>query len=394
MLGIGGAGYLLLKGKQTADAKQPAPNAQGEVVVGGKVVAVTNLSVLHDAALKGLVVHTTVAEGGFRIGGPLAKAAGNNASTSVGATLATITGTVGAGLGIVAAVGGGSVAAGLHAIAAGASAAGPMAIAIGAIVGFVIIMSIGIGREVSNLNHGRDGYMDDLSKLAGAAHDAVSQVLTGTTPTNVDAIARCFAYATVRGYNRAAIAFADHQRDQFSPRSNEQNVGYWADRAMCIPEEGFISAIPPIQRQIYDAAGIPYSINSLELQLFAADTYEATKARLGGLFDKTAEDCADFVGRAVRCKHMADSNLVNMDLASVNINIDGPIQYARIYATMGCVGYRDGAPDTELQNHRPSAHDYSNVLDAQQGTIKDLDGNSKLVYCYNESAIAGTAVIR
>lgn len=397
----GAAGFFLLKNtgsNPTQDARAPG-------------------LALHDALANGIEVNSlVVADGTLQLGGT-APVVVQPQPINAGAVLGTAAGIVTTTLGIITAVGGGSLTAGVSAIAGGVAAGAAVAAAVVAIIGFVVLSSFLVFNEVDALSKGRKFYLGNLYTLATAIENAVQPLLKGVSANDASDIAKCFAYAAVRGFNRSQIAFTlNTNRSDLNPVDNNLHLDYWADRARCLHEIGYIQAPVRIgpQGPSMDLFWNTAIDATVEGHIFGDNTtYAQTTQRLAALnlwhpatTAGNEEDCADFIGRA-----MGAMNIVQHNYGSGNgfLNFSGDMQLlsdpngkAGTLVQYGVVGLKRGLPEEYAPGVRGqstacqmlSLTQVPLVRNTSTGTVSDFDGKSGLHWFYIESTNTAKTVIR
>lgn len=337
--------------------------------------------------------------------------------------LSTAIGIATTAVGVVAAVGGGSFTAGLGSIAGAVGAGAAIALAVVAIAGFVVIVSMFGASEIDGLSRGRRQYMSDILILTDSIRNAIlnaerqpsSPSNGGATPSDelLGKYASCYAFAAVRGFNRAHIAWCLHNSDAIDQvnTTNEFIISHWADRSRCIEEEGYISNLTGANAFIAKTMGTYDSTDerTIETHLFGTGSYVQACSDLiaANMWHPSTspgneEHSADFLGRALGCTHVANSNWATQGRGGGTITVVlNAEENAGRYLADGMIGIKEGVPGQgRIFSNVPVLGDAlvlatrTAAIDRGQGFIRDLDGNSGLKWFYNETANTGTTVVR
>ncbi len=209
--------------------------------------------------------------------------------------------------------------------------------------------------EVDRLSKGRKWYAEQLRSMARAAIASLQTALNASPLSEQQRKDFCnlFGYYLARGFNRANVnrcsMLTGNLLDVVGNLPYELRIGYWADRAMCIPEAGYVQSMNLRNAGLRALAPLE---DSIEYTILDGNTCDETEGRLRGVWHVQLEGVADFVGRAIAC-----TSILNQQNAPRPDNM----------VTMGCIGLQEptGVAIAELQVSQDSGHGWLDVKGKQ-----------------------------
>ena len=344
LAGLAGAGYVLATQKRVVPLNpdddermfqtpsiNDKPRALPEGVLRGKDVAP-------------LQVAGSIVGAGLMLAGMVKAATG----TAVTTTLATATGLSGAALGL-------------------------LVIAIAVIITNVVFIIGNLIAEMNNLAKGRDGYFADMTALASAVYERALPVMRGTMPeVHAQAAARATAFCIVRGFNRAALAWVlgvvQGAAGKIGGARPEEHIGYWADRALCLPEAYYITNAPALPTWVFGGSMTFHTIESL----YCNPSFDKLVTGLGQYWNRELEDTADYCGRALKTNQQVGFGIFG-----------GPLDVTTAVA-IGMIG----------QHSQVLLDEARAIIGPDDSYVRDAHGASRLTWYPKESNTTGKLVLR